>query len=329
MARRQSRSSGNSAGGVAVFGLLLIVGVIVKFFWWFVAAAVLVGLFYAGRAVRRQIRERKEAAAHEAERLAYRADRQNQWARRGDSRGVYGPTGAELMRAISPEPSLEVSGDSRQEPTIATLAYTSDELSRLLVNKPPGWRWAAFASVLAQRRAALQSRLRDCELGYTNPTGVRVGGGVEVGRFVTDRMEELSELVTQVEAFMLTPAFNGVFGERGDERTADADGIVHVANRLMDYHERFLTLAERCRDFRVSTKYAGLMRDCSQLMNTPLDGYKTFIDDFVERISEMPDLMRYARGAVDADPVLLHMDADDHLINRITKQIRAAAKSQR
>ena len=66
---------------------------------------------------------------------------------------------------------------------------------------------------------------------------------------MTDCMEEVRQLVGQSEAFMLAPAFMEVFGSKGDESTADTDGILHVANRLMDYHERFLKLAERCRDF--------------------------------------------------------------------------------
>ena len=69
------------------------------------------------------------------------------------------------------------------------------------------------------------------------------------------------------------------------------------------------------------------MRDCSQLMNIPLEGYRTFIDDFVELIGEMPELMRHARGTVEADTISLHMDVDDQLIKRITKQVRVAAKS--
>ena len=95
----------------------------------------------------------------------------------------------------------------------------------------------------------------------------------------------------------------------------------------MDYHEQFLKLAERCRDFQVPSRYTGLMRDCSQLMNIPLEGYRTFIDDFVELIGEMPELMRHVRGMVEADTISLHMDVDNQLIKRITKQVRAAAKS--
>jgi hypothetical protein len=40
----------------------------------------------------------------------------------------------------------------------------------------------------------------------------------------------------------------------------------------------------------------------------------------------MPELMRYGRDSVEADPVVLHMSLDDRLINRISKQLRAAAK---
>ena len=216
---------------------------------------------------------------------------------------------------------------SGEAPEIAAVVYTSEDLARLLAEKTPGWRWAVFASVLVQRQAAVRPRLRDCELGFPLPSGERARSGAEVARFVTDCMEEVRQLVGQLEAFMLAPAFMEVFGSKGDESTADADGILHVANRLMDYHERFLKLAERCRDFQVPSRYTGLMRDCSQLMNIPLEGYRTFIDDFVELIGEMPELMRHARGTVEADTISLHMDVDDQLIKRITKQVRAAAKS--
>ena len=326
-ARRRSRSSGGTSGGAVLFGALLIIGLIVKFFWWLAALAALVGLFFAVRALTRHVRARRAAAAREAEEIAYRADRENRWARRGDSRGVYGTAGAELMHDISPELPEMPSDGPHDDVKIAAIASTPEELKQLLAEKTPGWRWAAFTSVLVQRRAAVQSRVRDCRLGYAAPTGVHARTGSEVARFVTASMDELVKLVEQVEAFMLTPAFMEVFGRRSDESTADADGIAQVANRLMDYHQRFLELAERSRDFDAPSAYINLMRDCRQLMNIPLEGYNTFINDLVEFIAEMPDLMRYGRGPIEAEPISLHMSVDDALINRITKQIRAAAKS--
>lgn len=95
----------------------------------------------------------------------------------------------------------------------------------------------------------------------------------------------------------------------------------------VDDHDRFLGLAERCRDFRSPSEYADLMRDLRELMAVPLDAYRTFIDDFADRIAEMPELLRYGRGTVEADPVVLHMSVDDRLVKRISKQLQAAAKS--
>jgi hypothetical protein len=46
-------------------------------------------------------------------------------------------------------------------------------------------------------------------------------------------------------------------------------------------------------------------------------------DDFVERINETPELLRYARGTVEVDPVLLHMESDDQLLNRLFKRLQS------
>jgi hypothetical protein len=65
------------------------------------------------------------------------------------------------------------------------------------------------------------------------------------------------------------------------------------------------------------------MRDCARLTDVPLQGYRTFVDEFVERVNEMPELLRWASGPVEAYPVFLHMEVDDQLMNRITKRLRA------
>jgi hypothetical protein len=97
---------------VALLGVLLVIGLIAKFFWWLLAAAAAAGLFFAVRALVRYVQERRTAAARNAEEIAYRTDRQNRMAQRGDTRGVYGDIGAELVRDISPEhptmPSAEL-----------------------------------------------------------------------------------------------------------------------------------------------------------------------------------------------------------------------------
>lgn len=319
MAQRRSDSGGV---GAALFGVLLLIGLVITYYWFFIAVGAAVGLFFAVRALVRREQEGRIVAEREAEEIAYRAERQHRWAQRGDDRGVYGVAGAELMHSISPKLPLQPSDASAEESEVAAIAYTAGELRELLVQRPPAWRWAVFASVLVQRRAAVLSRLRDFVLRYVMPGGERAYNGPDVAHFVTDSMHELSRLIEQLEGFMAAPAFMGVFGGQ-DEDAADTDGIQHVANRLMDLHERFLALAERCRDLEVPSKFDGLQRDATRLMGIPLDGFRVFIDDYVELVDSLPELIVDGDGVVH-EAVTLDMNLDDGLVNQINKQVRAA-----
>ena len=147
-------------------------------FWWTVAHR---GL---RRAVSRRARPARRGVAtvtlssDVSAEIAQRADEQNRWAQRGDARGVYGVEGAELMRRVDPAPDIGAElGKPADFPRTAAVAYTAADLATLLAEKLPCWRWAALASVLVQRRAAVQSRLRDAQLGYGAPSGERADSG--------------------------------------------------------------------------------------------------------------------------------------------------------
>ena len=294
--------------------------------WGLVVVAACIGLYFAIRVRAARGRDSGQVSPASSAEIARRADQQNLWVQRGDARGVFGVDGADLMKSVEQKPDIAAVFDNPADyPNCAAVAYTAADLKALLADKPPNWRWAAFASVLVQRRAEVQPRLRDDQLGYTAPSGERAHTGEQVGRFVIDRMDELLVLVEQVENFMLTSAFVAVFGDPGNESSADADGIVHTAHRLMDYHERFLSLAERCRGLAVASNYARLLQDLAQLLDVPVASYRTFIDDFVARVGEMPEMLHYAHGTVEMDPVVLHMEVDDELLQRITKQLSEIA----
>ena len=56
-------------------------------------------------------------------------------------------------------------------------------------------------------------------------------------------------------------------------------------------------------------------------MDAPLAGYRKFINEFVERVGEMPAMRYYGCSTVELDQVLLHIEADDKLLERISKQL--------
>ena len=303
------------AGLGAVLGVALVL--VASFVGPMAAVVLAAGLFVGGRVLYPRYRQRAdEHRRHQAEVLA-RADEQHRWASRGDIRGVYGTEGAALMRTVSPMPRIVPPGDDL---VVATVVHTPSELTSMLADKPPAWRYAAFISILAQRRAVVAARIRDARMGFARPTGEITGTDIEAGLFFSERLSDLSRLIGQIDGFMLSPAFQGVFGDR--EENADADGIVHAAERLMDYHDQMLALTERCRGVRVPWSCADLQRDMGLLTVIPVDGFETFIEDFTDRIAESADVARYATGDVQLDPVMFSVVDDDDLLGRVSTRLQ-------
>lgn len=206
---------------------------------------------------------------------------------------------------------------------MAEIAHTPEALARLLDDKPACWQWAAFGSVLVQRRAAVATRLLAQELRIIVPKSRRLNSGREVRLFVRSRLADVTRLLKDLQAFDLTPAYMGVFGVQGDDSTVDAHGIVTVAHGLMDYHDQLIAIAEQYRRVSVPGKYAGLLRNCMVFMDSLLEGFGNFIDDYVIRVNKLREFAAFARGKVEFDPVPLYLDGDSEMIARITDKLRA------
>ncbi len=327
-ARRRSQADGGS-GFAAVLVLLLLVGLIIKYIWWIVGAGALVGLFFVGRAVAREVEKRRELAEQREFQLKRRADRQHRWMLTGDPRAVYGQEGAAAMRKVAPPPSLPGRKDAaaRELEPIATMAATAGELAALVNDQPQEWEWALFTSILVQRRTPLLPRLRDSELGFTPASTARVYSGTELARTLVGLIDEMVSTAKQLESFTLAPAFMDSFREHADGSPADAEAIKHIANRVMDYHERFLELSERCRKLSVPSQYADIVTDCARLLDIPLQSYREFIGELVDVVEALPQVLQHATGDMHMGSVVLDIDVDDQLRSRIFKRLEAISKS--
>lgn len=320
----RSRTALHSGSGPVVAALF--VALVAGSVSWAVTIAVAGVLAFAGYVLVPWVEERHAVAARRREAIRERADRQHRWALRGDSRGLYSDDGAALMRRIADEPHLD---ETEEQRSVAAVVHTPDALAALLAERPVCWRYAVFVSVLVQRYATLQPRLRDQQLGYAPPRGERMNTSFHLGQYLIGLLDQMSGLMSQIEELMLSPAFTRMFGDPLDGDSADADAIVHAANRMMDLHERLLSLAERCRGVNTSGEYADVVRDCARVLDVPLEGYRRFIDEFVERIGEMPEVLRYARGTVALDPVMLEIEDSDALLDKAFAGIRKLAPGAR
>jgi hypothetical protein len=98
--------------------------------WCVVALAGLGGLCIAIHARALRGRKHPEVSSEVSAELIRDADQQNRWALRGDTRGVYGAKGAELMRSVSPEPNIDKELDKAAAyPRTAAVASTPEDLA--------------------------------------------------------------------------------------------------------------------------------------------------------------------------------------------------------
>jgi hypothetical protein len=206
--------------------------------------------------------------------------------------------------------------------SVAVIVPTPELLKQMLDEKPACWTWAAFASVVFQRWAAVEERKIMQVLGSpVRPTG-RLQTGPEVAHFVGRRMRAVDDVIAEVGAFLKAPGFTEAFGARDDEGTADAEAIVRAANQLGDYYERLLNLAEECRRYSLPGRYAELIRDCTRFMNQSLQDFGGFVNDVLERLEELQKRAMLGQPYVWLGPVPLRTVTDDRLLWSIMDRLQ-------
>jgi hypothetical protein len=228
-----------------------------------------------------------------------------------------------MARPIDPTPTRLLPPDAKAA-AIAAVATTKEALAQLIADKPRAWPWAAFTSVLVQRRNSVQTRLRAVVSGYQPRGGALPISGKAYAAVAFEAMNGIVDLVRQLEQFMLSPAFKGAFGGGTDEGGADSDAIVSVAKRLMDYHNALLGHAETCLQTPVNSEAFVFVQDMAAFTLCPLVGYQQFITTMCVRIGEAQDLLPYtSEGDVIAlDDVNLAIELPDGLIERLMAHIR-------
>jgi hypothetical protein len=206
--------------------------------------------------------------------------------------------------------------------SVAVIVPTPELLERMLEEKPACWTWAAFASTVFQRWAAVEQRKVDQVLGSPVTPTHKLGTGSDVAQFVIGHMRDVDGIVAQVSAFLSGPAFREAFGAPDDEDSADAEGIIRAAHHLGDCYERLLELAEECRRCSVSAQYAELLHDCVRFVNQHLQDFGGFVNDILENLEDLQKRVMLGERLVHCQRPALHTNTDDRLIWSILDRVR-------
>lgn len=229
-----------------------------------------------------------------------------------------------LQIAVAERPERQAD----EGPQFGKVQMTQEGLLSLLQEQPHSWRWAVFASVLAQRREAMKAPMRDHRLGFAHPTGERVETFTELQKLAADTMHDVDQIAHQINGFIQTDAFNSVFGTIDEESTADPEGIVHVATRLMDFYDRFLQLAQRARGAAAPSKFVNVLDTCARLVDEPLAGLEDFIEDYLAVVEALPAKLKAAEGQNFVEPVEIRIHLDSEMLEELVRQLTDLAKDE-
>ncbi|MEZ0342006.1 hypothetical protein ACAG25_18725 [Mycobacterium sp. pV006] len=205
-------------------------------------------------------------------------------------------------------------GRSRDAVSVAMVVPTPELLRQMLRQRPTCWPWAAFASALFQRWAALEERKIAQVCNVPAAPATRLRSDAEVAEFVTRQVRGTDDIVARTNAFLASPDFTALFGSAGDESTADADGILAAADYLGDCYESLLELAERARRHSVPEPHIALLADCTRFSNQHLQDFTGFMNDVLHRLEEMQNRAMLGQKPTPTETVRLRATTDDRLI---------------
>lgn len=188
----------------------------------------------------------------------------------------------------------------------ARIADTPEALQELFNTRPPAWEFLIYASVLKQRRDALETQRRDYEIAYGAATGETVRDPAELRELAVRTLHEVEQTAETFNKLLAPEAFSAAFGEPGTP--GDAERILHLGQRFMDQYERFLQIAARVRGVAAPSAYAAVVEACAKLVDSPLAGLEDFFADYISLVRGLPERLVAGENVHVTLLVRLHMD---------------------
>jgi hypothetical protein len=203
------------------------------------------------------------------------------------------------------------------------LATTQEEKLALALEQPPGWEFLLFASVLRERRDALEPKWRSHELALPSRARRYVDDD-EIASFVSLAVSRLGSIIEP-----LTRVFEGqeaAFGAPGEP--GDPVRIEHFANWIMGAYEDMLDWGAELRAADVSDTFERTLELASKCADRPLGNIREFVDDLIGRVQEIPAYLELPESEREANPLRIEatlvVTADEALMAETVDELRRA-----
>jgi hypothetical protein len=207
-----------------------------------------------------------------------------------------------------------------QEPTIDHVPRSPEEEAELLRDRPGGWEYLLFASVLRRQMDALEPKYSDHELRYARPwDGPVLEAGDAIG-FLRKAFNEASMLIENFNRLFDPAAHERAFGASG--KPGDPVRITHLAERIIDVYEAMIEWAARLRGAAVEEDFRHAVDLASQFVDLAIQAFRDFVARLVAEVDRLPTLLREETPAPITITLTLVLEIDDDVQAQFYKELR-------
>jgi TIR domain len=218
----------------------------------------------------------------------------------------------------------DVPGSTLPEAVISSVPRTSDEQRELLAQRPFAWEYLLYASVLLERRTAIEEKWRDNEIRYARKTGNVMDDGTAI-RYLSAATQQASLISSGITRVLDSDAQTAAFGAPGEP--GDPERIEHLATRLIGVYEEFLDWARDLRSITVDAELRQAFELAARLADRPARQIREFVDSFVASVEKFSGQIQGNETIVIR--MTLTLDIDQDVLSACMKELSRAERKIR
>ncbi|UKJ62903.1 TIR domain-containing protein [Cellulosimicrobium cellulans] len=159
---------------------------------------------------------------------------------------------------------------------------TQEAVERLLTERPPGWEYFLYASLLQRGLADHEDAYRDHSVQYAKRTG-RLVSRDNIREVVDGANGSVMNIISNFNAVLKPGVHEAAFGAPGVP--GDPDRIIHLARRFVSVYEDFLAWSAELRGATASGESIGeALGAMSHMADQPIEAMREFVTNFVDEI---------------------------------------------
>lgn len=205
------------------------------------------------------------------------------------------------------------------------VAQTEDELKQLIDEKPEGWEYLLFGSVLYIQKEKTSTKWHDFEMEYAPKSGHYLNGKEGLS-YLFNRFHDLSSITDGAMKVFTEEMQVKAFGKPGEP--GDVTRITHMANHIVAAYEGLLDWSASVRSVSIPSILENVYSAASRVAKTPALQFKDFIDNYIEQTNRIPAYLKDKNPDKEPLNIVLHLtlSIDD---NDLKNYVKLAKKAKR